>query len=152
MLPGYHARVPGCDRDADRARTHAAKPSHSNYNRGPMPVAIPARVHNVDAARSQFGARVDRLIAALARQDPLADAAAAALSELPAGGHALVDAALRGTTTDAPPPLRELLARCVEPIASPIASPILSPIASPEPEPEPEIEVDVEIDPAANDA
>lgn len=114
MVPGYHARAPGCDRDADRAHTHAAKPSHSNYNRVPMLVAIPARVHNVDAARSQFGARVDRLIAALERQDPLADAAAAALSELPTSGHALVDAALRGATADAPPALRELLASVAE--------------------------------------
>lgn len=70
----------------------------------------PARVHHLDAARSQFGAHVDLLLAALERQDPLADAAAAALAHLPAGGHTLVDAALHGDLRDAPPALQELLA------------------------------------------
>jgi len=70
---------------------------------------VPARVHSVAAARAQFGARVDRLIEALDQLDPLADAASAALAKIP-GGHALVDAAIAGTTTDVPPALRELLA------------------------------------------
>lgn len=79
-----------------------------------MLATLPARVHHVDAARSQFGAGVDTLLAALDRQDPLADAAALALAPLPAGGHTLVDAALHGDLRDAPPALRELLASVAE--------------------------------------
>ncbi len=74
-----------------------------------MLAPLSARVHQVDAARSQFGAGVDTLLAALDRLDPLADAAADALAHLPAGGHHHVDAALLGDTRDAPPALRELL-------------------------------------------
>ena len=76
-------------------------------------MAVPARVHSVAAARAQFGARVDALIDALDRLDPLADAASAALADIP-GAHALVDAAIAGTTTDLPPALRELLASVAE--------------------------------------
>ena len=75
-----------------------------------MPVLVPARVHHVDAARSQFGAGVDKLLAALDHLDPLADNAVAELAHLPAGGHTIVDAALHGDLRDAPPALRELLA------------------------------------------
>lgn len=71
----------------------------------------PARVHCVDAARAQFGGRVDRLIAGLDRQDPLADAVADELAGRP-NAHALVDAALQGVVAPAalPPALRALLA------------------------------------------
>ena len=79
-----------------------------------MLAPLSARVHQVDAARSQFGAGVDTLLAALDRLDPLADAAADALAQLPAGGHHHVDAALLGDTRDAPPALRELLASVAE--------------------------------------
>jgi hypothetical protein len=79
-----------------------------------MLAPLSARVHQVDAARSQFGAGVDTLLAALDRLDPLADAAADALAHLPAGGHHHVDAALLGDTRDAPPALRELLASVAE--------------------------------------
>lgn len=72
---------------------------------------VPARVHCVEAARAQFGGRVDRLLADLDRMDPLADAVARTLADRP-GGHALVDAALEGKVpaADLPPALRELLA------------------------------------------
>jgi hypothetical protein len=75
---------------------------------------VPARVHHVEAARAQFGGRVDRLITALDDLDPLADAAAAALDR--PGSHALVDAALRGQTDPRtlPSALRELLASVAE--------------------------------------
>jgi hypothetical protein len=66
-------------------------------------------VHRLAAARAQFGGRVDALVDALDRVDPLADAAVDALAARP-GGAALVDAALRGAADDAPPALRELLA------------------------------------------
>ncbi len=79
-----------------------------------MLASLPARVHQVDAARSQFGAGVDTLLAALGRLDPLADAAADALAHLPASGHNLVDAALHGDTRESPPALRELLASVAE--------------------------------------
>ncbi len=72
---------------------------------------VPARVHNVDAARAQFGGRVDRLLADLERMDPLADAVA-----LAGPTHALVEAALHGTVPAAelPPALRALLASVAE--------------------------------------
>lgn len=75
----------------------------------------PARVHCVDAARAQFGARVERLIAGLDRQDPPADAVVAELAGRP-GAPALVDAALRGALAPAaqPPALRALLASVAE--------------------------------------
>ena len=71
----------------------------------------PARVHCVDAARAQFGGRIDRLIADLDRQDPLADAVIRELGDL-----SLVDAALRGQVPQAtlPPALRALLASVAE--------------------------------------
>ena len=76
---------------------------------------VPARVHCVDAARAQFGGRVDRLIAGLEREDPLADAVARELAAHP-GAYALVDAALQGSVPTAalPPALRELLASVAE--------------------------------------
>jgi hypothetical protein len=71
----------------------------------------PARVHCVDAARAQFGGRIDRLIADLDRQDPLADTVIRELGDL-----SLVDAALRGQVPQAtlPPALRALLASVAE--------------------------------------
>ncbi len=76
---------------------------------------VPARVHCVDAARAQFGGRVDRLIAGLDREDPLADAVVHELATFP-GAHAIVDGALKGTIPDhaLPPALRELLASVAE--------------------------------------
>jgi hypothetical protein len=80
-----------------------------------MAAPVPARVHHLEAARAQFGGRADRLTAALDRCDPLADAAVAALGP---GGHALVDAALRGAgPRELPPALRELLASVAVPPA-----------------------------------
>ncbi len=78
-----------------------------------MVLPVPARVHLATAARAQFGTRVDRLIVALDELDPLADAASAALANIP-GAPALVDAAISGTRTDVPPALRELLASVAE--------------------------------------
>jgi len=80
---------------------------------------VPARVHCVDAARAQFGARVDRLIADLDRMDPLADAVALELADHFSHAHsphALLDAALHGTVpaADLPPALRDLLASVAE--------------------------------------
>lgn len=69
----------------------------------------PARVHNLLAARAQFGALPDALVAALARLDPLADAAAAFLAECP-DGQARLDAALERPER-APDPLAALLAQ-----------------------------------------
>lgn len=68
----------------------------------------PARVHNLAAARSQFGDLPGRLVPALDRGDPLADAAVAFLSTCP-NGHAVVDAALADPAR-APGPLADLLA------------------------------------------
>ena len=67
----------------------------------------PARVHNLGAARSQFGDLADRLVDALGRGDPLADAAVACLADRP-DSHALVDAALQDPSV-APAPLAALL-------------------------------------------
>jgi hypothetical protein len=73
------------------------------------PQPVPARVHNIVAARAQFGPWLDRLLAGLARQDPLADAA---LADLAPAGFARLDAALSGdhASPDLPPAVRELLA------------------------------------------
>ncbi|PCC70225.1 hypothetical protein SAMN02745121_03454 [Nannocystis exedens] len=54
---------------------------------------VPARVHNLAAARAQFGDLIGRLLPAFERADPLADAAAAWLSTCPEG-HAVFEAAL----------------------------------------------------------
>lgn len=72
-----------------------------------MPAA-PARVHNLAAARAQFGDLVERLVPALQRADPLADAAVDWLSTCPEG-HAIVGAGLRDPHR-APEPLAALLA------------------------------------------
>lgn len=66
-----------------------------------------ARVHNLEAARAQFGDLLDRLLPALHRGDPLADAAVACLADRP-DSHALVDAALQDPSV-APAPLAALL-------------------------------------------
>lgn len=72
---------------------------------------VPARVHNIAAARAQFGRHIDDLVAGLDRLDPLADAAIAALAERP-GGFAHLDAALAGREAhaDTPPAVHDLLA------------------------------------------
>jgi len=72
-----------------------------------MPAA-PARVHNLPAARAQFGDLIGRLLPAFERGDPLADAAAAWLSTCPEG-HAVFAAALRDPDR-APEPVAALLA------------------------------------------
>jgi len=70
----------------------------------------PTRFVNLDAARAQFGDRVDRLGAYLWRGDDAADAAIDALAALgPARGSALVDEALNGRQLDVPP-LQSLVA------------------------------------------
>lgn len=69
--------------------------------------AAPVRVHNLPAARAQYGDLIGRLLPAFARADPLADAAAAWLSTCPEG-HAIVEAALRAPER-APDPLAALL-------------------------------------------
>jgi hypothetical protein len=52
---------------------------------------VPSRYINVESARVRFGSRVDRLAPFLSQGDPLADAAVAAIAELPKGeGWALV--------------------------------------------------------------
>lgn len=60
---------------------------------------VPARVVDLPAARARFGARADRLVEFLGRQDPLADEAAAVLDEEPAQARALE----RGLAAAAPP-------------------------------------------------
>ncbi|HEY8379068.1 MAG TPA: oxygenase MpaB family protein, partial [Nannocystis sp.] len=69
---------------------------------------VPARVHNLPAARAQFGDLVDRLLPLLGRADPLADAAAAHLATCP-NSQAVVEAAF-GDPARAPEPLAALLA------------------------------------------
>lgn len=72
------------------------------------PQPVPARVHNIVAARAQFGPDLDLLLAGLARLDPLADAAIAALSP---ADFARLDATLAGNaSSDVPPAVRDLLA------------------------------------------
>lgn len=71
-----------------------------------MPQA-PARVHNLAAARAQFGDLVDRLLPALHRGDPLADAAVEFLADR-ADGRQLVEAALDDPSR-APDPLAAML-------------------------------------------
>jgi hypothetical protein len=68
---------------------------------------LPARVHNLPAARAQFGDLVDRLLPALHRGDPLADAAVEFLADRPDAGR-LVDAALDEPQA-APDPLAAML-------------------------------------------
>lgn len=68
---------------------------------------LPARVHNLPAARAQFGDLVDRLLPALHRGDPLADAAVDFLAGRPDARH-LVDAALDDPHA-APDPLAAML-------------------------------------------
>jgi hypothetical protein len=68
---------------------------------------VPARVHNLPAARAQYGDLVDRLLPLLERADPLADAAAAWLATCP-DGHAIFEAALADPSR-APDPLAALL-------------------------------------------
>lgn len=70
--------------------------------------AAPARVHNLAAARAQFGDLPDRLVPALFRGDPLADAAVEHLATCP-DNHARVEAALRDPER-AEGPLGDLLA------------------------------------------
>jgi hypothetical protein len=72
-----------------------------------MPQA-PARVHNLAAARAQFGDLPDRLLPDLERADPLADAAAAHLATC-SNGQAVLEAALADPAA-APEPLAALLA------------------------------------------
>lgn len=76
--------------------------------------SVPARVHCIAAARAQYGADIDHLVAGLARLDPPADAAISELASQP-GGFTRLDAALRGdasaTTT---PAVRDLLASVAE--------------------------------------
>ncbi|MCY1056315.1 oxygenase MpaB family protein [Nannocystis sp. SCPEA4] len=71
-----------------------------------MPAA-PARVHNLPAARAQYGDLIGRLLPAFERTDPLADAAAAWLSTCPEG-HTVFAAALRDPA-GAPEPVAALL-------------------------------------------
>lgn len=80
-----------------------------------MSATVPARVHNVEAARAQFGDLFEPLVAALDRLDPPADAAAEALAGCP-DGHAVVEAAVRGQG-DPPAALRELVAAADAPPA-----------------------------------
>mgnify|MGYP000514678130 CR=1 FL=1 len=72
---------------------------------------VPARVHNIAAARTQFGARIDTLVAGLDRVDPPADAAIAELAGQP-GAFARLDAALAGdASATITPAVRDLLDR-----------------------------------------
>jgi hypothetical protein len=76
---------------------------------------IPARYKNLDAARTRFGDRVDRLAPFLFRLDPLADAVIEEMEALPKGrGWAAFNDALRrpsaGDATDLPPAIRALFA------------------------------------------
>jgi hypothetical protein len=68
---------------------------------------LPARVHNLPAARAQFGDLVDRLLPALHRGDPLADAAVEFLADRPDAGR-IVDTALDHPAA-APDPLAAML-------------------------------------------
>jgi hypothetical protein len=71
-----------------------------------------------DAARQRYGKRADQYLKYLFCTDPLADAAVAALAELPGGrGHSLLETALNHgieAAPDAPSALRELFARLDE--------------------------------------
>lgn len=69
---------------------------------------VPARVHNLQVARAQFGDLPDRLAEGLGRLDPLADAAAGYLATCP-DGQAVVAAGLERPER-APEPLAALLA------------------------------------------
>jgi hypothetical protein len=75
---------------------------------------VPSRFTGLDAARERFGDRVDRLAPYLLAVDPLGDAAAEALGNMPArAGWALLDEALASgidSVRDAPPALRALFA------------------------------------------
>lgn len=75
---------------------------------------VPARYVNLDEARRRFGEVVDRFGAHFNEGDPLADAAAEALSLMPtAAREALLERSLReGAPDDAPEALRALLAAC----------------------------------------
>lgn len=75
------------------------------------PVVWPRRLHRREEASRRFGDLAERLIPYLDRKDPLADAVVAELADTPPGRrHHLIDAALEGKLTDAPEPLRELVA------------------------------------------
>lgn len=77
-------------------------------------IHVPARVHNFAAARAQYGALADALVAGLARVDPPADAAIAELAAQP-GGFARLDAALAGdAAASTTPAVRDLLASVAE--------------------------------------
>lgn len=71
-----------------------------------------------DEARRRHGERADQYITYLFRTDPLADAAVAALAEMPGGeGHRLVETALSQgieATPNAPAALRDLFAQLEE--------------------------------------
>src|SRR6201999_4575822 len=67
----------------------------SGEAQGPPPGPFPSRFTNLDTARARFGDKVDRLAPYLFQGDPLADAAAEALSGSPPGQRrALIDEAL----------------------------------------------------------
>ncbi len=86
----------------------------SALSASPSPHSLPSRVHHVEAARAQFGSvQVERLISALDRVDPLADAVVAAV---PHHSHRLLDAALAGQLGpgQVPAPLHEFLAEVRE--------------------------------------
>lgn len=72
---------------------------------------FPTRFVNLDAARSRFGARVDRLGPYFSVGDPLADAVVAELGTLAPGRgfRALDDALQRGLSPDTPPAVRALI-------------------------------------------
>ena len=78
-------------------------------------MSYPRRYVNVDAARSRFGDRVDRLGALLWASDEPADRAVEAIAAMdairPGAGARALEASLCGEpTSDAPPPLVELVA------------------------------------------
>jgi hypothetical protein len=76
--------------------------------------SVPARVRCIEAARAQFGDRIDALVAGLERLDPPADAAIAELAGQP-GAFARLDAALAGDpAATSSPAVRDLLARVAE--------------------------------------
>ena len=72
---------------------------------------LPSRFCNLAEARDRFGDRVDRIGPYLLAGDPLADAAVAALAEMPGRGNSVVDAALRPDSSGAetPPALRAVI-------------------------------------------
>jgi hypothetical protein len=71
-----------------------------------------------DTARQRYGDRADKYLTHLFRTDPLADAAVAALAEMPGGrGHHLIDIGLNQgieAVPDAPSALRDLFAQLDE--------------------------------------